>query len=56
MQQSFPNLPKFAPPPTDEDGYTQYQLWSLMNDSGQYMLMGSKIPFETDVFFETKEN
>jgi repressor LexA len=55
LRLSFASLPPFAPPATDENGYTKYQLWSLMNDFGQYMTWGAKSPFETDVFFETKE-
>jgi repressor LexA len=55
LRASFPNLPEFTPPETDSDGFTKYQLWSLMNDFGQYMRLGGKIPFETEVFFETKE-
>jgi hypothetical protein len=30
-------------------------MWALMNDFGEYVRLGGKIPFETKVFFETKE-
>ena len=55
LRQSSPTLPPFAPPATDENGYTRYQMWALMNDFGEYMRLGGKIPIETEVFFETKE-
>jgi hypothetical protein len=55
LKQSVPKLPPFAPPPTDENGFTKYQMWALMNDFGEYMRLGGKIPIETEVFFETKE-
>lgn len=55
LRQFFPELPPFTPPATDENGYSRYQLWALMNDFGQYMTWGGKSPFETDIFFETKE-
>ena len=57
LRRAFPNLPKqFTPPPTDDEGYTKYQMWSLMNDFGNYMVMGGQSPFETDVILEVKEN
>ena len=57
LRRAFPNLPKqFTPPLMDDEGYTKYQMWSLMNDFGNYMVMGGQSPFETDVIFETKEN
>ena len=55
LRQSFPELPPFTPPATDENGHSRYQLWALMNDFGQYMTWGGKSPFETNIFFETKE-
>ena len=33
----------------DKDGYYKRQMHSLMLDFGQYMLVGSAIPFETDI-------
>lgn len=51
----YPRLPEFTPPPADSDGYTRHQLWALMKDFGAYMTWGGESPFETKVFFETKE-
>ena len=56
LRRAFPDLPKFTPPPTDENGYTRYQMWALMKAFGEYMVWGGSSPFETTVFFETKEN
>lgn len=55
LRRSFPRLLEFTPPSVDENGYTQYQLWALMKDFGEYMLWGGTSPFETNMFFETKE-
>jgi hypothetical protein len=55
LRRAFPRLAEFTPPPTDENGYTKYQMWALMKDFGQYMTWGGTSPFETTVFFETKE-
>lgn len=33
----------------DEDGYTTFQMWNLMNIFGEYMSMGLEIPFDTDI-------
>lgn len=36
-------------PKTDEEGYSTFQLWDLMNTFGYWMTMGFDIPFETDI-------
>ena len=56
LRATFPNLPEFTPPPTDENGYARFQLWSLMEDFGDYMAWGREAPFETTIFFEMKGN
>ncbi len=35
----------------DEDGYTKFPLWDLMNIFGHLMVMGFEVPFETDIIF-----
>ncbi len=41
--------PPYAPPKEDADGWSEWQLWCLMNRLGSYMDMGSKLPFETTI-------
>lgn len=56
LRRAFPNLPKqFLPPSVDAEGYTKYQLWALMHDFGNHMVMGGQSPVETDVVLEIKE-
>jgi hypothetical protein len=40
---------KFIPPSTDKDGWTHYQLWSLMEDFGEIIHIGCLVPFETTI-------
>ncbi len=39
----------FRMPQIDSQGYTEYQLWELMNIFGEHMGMGSKLPFQTEI-------
>ena len=41
----------------DEEGYTSFQLWDLMNIFGPYLTLGTDIPFETDIIltYEIKD-
>lgn len=36
-------------PKVDEDGYTDFQLWSLMELYGEHIHMAGKLPFETTI-------
>lgn len=36
---------------TDEDGWSQFQMWDLMVKFGPYIFMGCDLPFETTVEF-----
>lgn len=39
---------KYSPIKEDENGYSEWQLWKLINDFGEYLYMGSsRVPFET---------
>lgn len=33
----------------DAEGYTKFQLWSLMAIYGEYIYMGDKVPFDTNI-------
>lgn len=40
----------FKIPETNEEGYTRFQFWQLMQAFGNYMYMGNtNIPFETNI-------
>ena len=42
--------PIHAPnPKPDADGWTEWQLWELMQEFGSHMSMGSPVPFETTI-------
>lgn len=51
LQQMFPSMNKeeFVPPKTDENGYTKFQLWVLMERFGPEIGMSFNPPFETDI-------
>jgi hypothetical protein len=36
-------------PPKEEDGWSEWQMWSLMNELGQHCRMGCPQPFETTI-------
>ena len=36
----------------DEEGYTEFQLWHLMEIYGKYLFNGCDIPFETTIKFK----
>jgi hypothetical protein len=37
---------------TDDEGYTTFQLWELMNTFGAVLTMGFEVPFETDIIIK----
>jgi hypothetical protein len=39
----------FHLPEIDKDGYTEFQLWNLMSEFGQYIHMGGSLLFETEI-------
>ena len=36
-------------PKVDESGYTEFQLWHLMELYGNYIHLASELPFETNI-------
>ncbi|TQN52803.1 SOS-response repressor and protease LexA [Raoultella planticola] len=43
---------EFVPPATDDDGYSEMTLWSLMSDLGQLCYCGGDVPFELKMVLE----
>lgn len=54
----FPNsdyVPIASYPEVDEDGYTEIQLWHLMEIFGPYLYNGCNVPFEdNNIYFDEK--
>lgn len=42
--------PAYAPPREDAEGWSEWQLWSLMAAFGQHMGPGNDLCFETDIY------
>lgn len=45
----YPWLPDFVLPDEDENGWSKWQLWELMQKFGHVMYNGGDIPFETEI-------
>jgi hypothetical protein len=43
---------EYRPPKEDENGWSTWQLWSLMHYLGEHMFLGSKNVIETDIQFK----
>jgi len=39
----------YTSPKEDEEGWSTWQLWILMNHLGKYCTMGCEMPFETNI-------
>ena len=51
----FPNLKlKYVPPKEDDEGYSKWQLWCLMEEFGKHVHIGMDSLFDSDI--ETIEN
>jgi len=50
------SIPKYVAPVEDNDGYSEWQLWCLMEALGEHVHMGCNHPFETEILISTKEN
>ncbi len=42
----------YHPPEEDADGWSKWQLWSLMQDFGEGIHLGGRVPFETTIRLE----
>lgn len=43
---------QYFAPEIDDEGWTRFQLWSLMSIFGQYMSCGGELVFETTIRME----
>lgn len=39
----------YTAPQEDEEGWSKWQMWTLMEELGEYCGMGYKLPFETTI-------
>lgn len=48
---SLPRIPDltYTPPAEDEEGWSKWQLWHLMETFGPHISMGAEPPFETEI-------
>lgn len=42
----------YIEPDIDEEGWTTFQLWELMDRLGSHIVMGCPLPFETEIEIE----
>ncbi len=49
LQHSEFLLGPYTPPKEDSDGWSEWQLWELMQDLGHLCRMGGELPFETTI-------
>jgi hypothetical protein len=45
----------YTPPEEDENGYYEFQLWSLMREFGEYCSLGKEMPFDTVILIEEED-
>lgn len=55
LQRRAPCLPDFTPPATDSEGYSKFQLWSLMQTFGPVIHLGGELPFDSEILFTRDE-
>jgi repressor LexA len=46
---------EFVPPAVDEEGYSKFQLWALMQDLGEHVGLGKALPFDCNILFGVNE-
>ena len=56
LKAAFPKLDDFVEPVVDEEGYSKFQMWSLMRTFGEAMSACKLVPFETWIQFEVEDS
>ena len=52
LSKVIPNLREFRVPKTDQDGYSKWQLHSLMNTFGHMMTLSNEVAFDAVIKIE----
>lgn len=52
IRAEYPSLRPYSPLREDAEGWSRWQLWSLMQDFGPHISLGRQPPFATDIEFE----
>lgn len=52
LRKSFPKLKPYVPKQEDAEGYVRFSMWSLMQELGPYVSMGTPLPFETEIILD----
>lgn len=47
--RAFEKIPDYKPPKEDEQGWSSWQFWDLMNRFGDVLSNGAPLPFETEI-------
>jgi hypothetical protein len=48
-QQEYKGLCEYHPPREDAEGWSEWQLWVLMKELGQFLSWGPDQPIETEI-------
>lgn len=54
LRKSFPKLDPWVLR-VDDEGYSTFQLWDLMERLGHLCGLGRQVPFETDIYLPRKD-
>lgn len=46
----------YKPPKEDAEGYSTWQLWSLMQAFGSHIGLGLKVPFDTEILLVKEQS
>ncbi|HNA67293.1 MAG TPA: hypothetical protein PLN96_05055 [Zoogloea sp.] len=49
QEANIPDSPAYTPPEEDENGWSEWQLWTLMHAFGKHLYNGSELCFETTI-------
>lgn len=49
LYRLFDKVPEYLPPKEDADGWSEWQLWDLMNKLGPHCRNGAHVPFSTEI-------
>lgn len=41
--------PEYTPPAEDDDGWSKWQMWELMQKFGPHIYLGGEVPFDTQI-------